>query len=79
MARSIDAGREPRVRLDAELSAEAAQRLHDVLSAVGGELMAQAGIEGAWPVVVALAALEDAARSGDQWPLRTSDRSEKAH
>ena len=36
MAEAIDAGLEPRIRLDADLSAEGAQRLRDALEAIVG-------------------------------------------
>ena len=47
MARAIDAGLEPRVRIEAELSAEGAERLRDVLEAVAADLM----IESSWPLL----------------------------
>jgi hypothetical protein len=56
MAQAIDAGLEPRVRLDAELSAEGAQRLRDVLEAVADDLM----IETSWPLVRMGELLDDA-------------------
>ncbi len=61
MALAIDGDAQPRIRVEADLSAECAQRVHDVLSATAAELVAQAGIEGSWPVLRMLAALEDAA------------------
>jgi hypothetical protein len=60
MALAIDAGLEPRVHLDAELSAEGAQRLHDVVTAVKADLSQHAGIETTWPLECLLAALEGA-------------------
>jgi hypothetical protein len=61
MAVAIDADREPRVALHAELSAEAAQRLHDILSAVLADLSQHAGIETTWPLLRLLVALEETA------------------
>jgi hypothetical protein len=61
MALAIDSDLRPRVRLDADLSAEAAQRLHDILGAVLADLSQHAGIETTWPLLRLLAALEDAA------------------
>ena len=69
MARSIDASMEPRVRLELDLSAEGAQRLHDMLTAVTNDLSAQAGIEATWPLHRMLGALEEvAARSAQEQP-----------
>jgi hypothetical protein len=59
MARSIDESLAPRVRLDLDLSAEGAQRLHDMLSGVATDLAQHAGIETSWPLYRMLAALED--------------------
>lgn len=56
MARAIDAGLEPRVRIELELSAEGTQRLRDVLAAVSAEML----IESSWPLVRAAEALDDA-------------------
>ena len=64
MAMAIDADREPRVRIEADLSAEAAQRVHDVLSGIAAQLDEHAGLETSWPVHRMLAALE-AAATGD--------------
>ena len=64
MALAIDADREPRVRLDADLSAEAAQRLHDILTAVLADLEKHAGIETTWPLLRMLTVLEAASSSG---------------
>jgi hypothetical protein len=61
MALAIDSGLEPRVRIDADLSAEAAQRLLDILSAVAADLSQHAGIETTWPLVRLIAVLEGAA------------------
>ena len=61
MALSIDASHEQRVRLEADLSAEAAQRLHDILSAVLADLEQHAGIETTWPLLRMLSALEQTA------------------
>src|SRR4051794_27360128 len=61
MAAAIDADLQPRVRLDADLSAEGAQRLHDMLTAVAGDVLPQAGIETVWPLYRLLDALESAA------------------
>ena len=61
MARAIDASLEPRVTLSVDVSAEGAQRLHDMLSAVLGDLSGQAGIETTWPLHRLLGALADAA------------------
>lgn len=60
MAEAIDAGLEPRVRLDADISAEAAQRLRDVLHAVSADLM----IETSWPMLRLAALLDDALGAG---------------
>jgi hypothetical protein len=60
MAEAIDAGLEPRIRLDASLSAEGAQRLRDVLLAVSADLM----IESSWPLL-RMAALLDESLAGD--------------
>ncbi|MCW2990651.1 MAG: hypothetical protein JWM73_1245 [Solirubrobacterales bacterium] len=51
MAEAIDSGLEPRVRLDAELSAEAADKLRDILTAVAADLDQRSGIEASWPLV----------------------------
>jgi hypothetical protein len=56
MAEAIDAGLEPRIHLDASLSAEAAERLRDVLRAVSADLM----IESSWPLLRMTAVLDDA-------------------
>lgn len=71
MALAIDAALEPRVALHANLSAEGAQRLHDVLSAVAADLLQQAGIETAWPALRMLAALEEAAGGGRPPPAQS--------
>jgi hypothetical protein len=55
MAQAIDAGLEPRVRLDADLSAEAAERLRDVLVAMSADLM----IESSWPMLRLATALDE--------------------
>jgi hypothetical protein len=68
MARSIDASLEPRVRLELDLSAEGAQRLHDVLTAVAADLATKAGIETSWPLHRLLGALEELAGSAQQQP-----------
>lgn len=65
MASAIDAALEPRVRVGLELSAEGAQRLHDMLTGLAADLHRHAGIEGSWPALVALAALEEAADGGE--------------
>jgi len=51
MAEAIDADLEPRVRLDLDISAEAAGRLRDVLEAVAVDLGQRSGIEASWPMV----------------------------
>ena len=51
MAEAIDAGLSPRVRLDAEISDEAALRLHDLLASVAADLDQRSGIEASWPLV----------------------------
>jgi hypothetical protein len=56
MARAIDAGLEPRVRLEADLSAEGARRLRDILVTVSAELM----IESSWPMIRMTELLDDA-------------------
>ena len=61
MATAIDAGLEPRVRVELDVSAEGAQRIHDILSSVADQVMPEAGIETAWPLYRLLAALEAAA------------------
>jgi hypothetical protein len=61
MAIAIDSDHEPRIRLDADLSAEATQRLHDILTVVVADLSQHAGIETTWPLHRLLAALEAAA------------------
>lgn len=66
MAQAIDASLEPRVTLAVDVSAEGAQRLHDMLSAVLGDLSGQAGIETTWPLHRLLGALEDAASAQQQ-------------
>ncbi|MFL5845065.1 MAG: hypothetical protein ACJ762_10260 [Solirubrobacteraceae bacterium] len=58
MAEAIDAGLEPRIRLDTDLSAEGAERLRDALQAIAADLM----IETSWPML-RMAALLDAALS----------------
>lgn len=64
MALAIDSGLDPRVRLEADLSAEAAQRLHDVLVAVTADLDQRAGIEGTWPLVRMIELLDGALATG---------------
>ena len=66
MAGAIDADRAPRVRIDADLSAEAAQRIHDVLSGIAAQLDEHAGLETSWPVHRMLAVLEAAAGGGQR-------------
>jgi hypothetical protein len=61
MAAAIDAELEPRVRVQLDLSAEGAQRVHDMLSSVAAEVLPHAGIETAWPLYRVLDALESAA------------------
>ena len=56
MAEAIDAGLEPRVRLDASLSAEAAEKVRDALLAVSGGLM----IERSWPMLRLATLLDEA-------------------
>lgn len=56
MAETIDAGLEPRIRLDASLSTEGAERLRDALLAVSGPLM----IERSWPLLRMAALLDEA-------------------
>lgn len=56
MAQAIDAGLEPRLRLDAELSAEGAERLRDALRAISADLM----IESSWPMLRMADLLDDA-------------------
>lgn len=51
MAAAIDAGLEPRVRLDAEISEEAAEKVADVLAAVAADLEQRSGIAASWPLV----------------------------
>lgn len=51
MAAAIDAGLEPRVRLDGEISAEAAAKVADVLAAVAADLEQRSGIAASWPLV----------------------------
>ncbi|MEJ7786840.1 MAG: hypothetical protein WKF96_18720 [Solirubrobacteraceae bacterium] len=51
MAEAIDAGLEPRVRLHTDLSAEAAEKLRDVLEAVAADLGDRSGIEASWPLL----------------------------
>jgi hypothetical protein len=63
MARSIDESLQPRVRIALDVSAEGAQRLHDMLSSVTADLGQHAGIETSWPLYRMLAALEEAAAS----------------
>jgi len=60
MALAIDSSHEPRVRIEAGVSAEGARRVRDVLAAVAADLDRQAGIEATWPVVCMLAILEEA-------------------
>jgi hypothetical protein len=60
MALAVDASLEPRVRLEADLSREAAERLRDVLEAVAAEAMGAAGVEAGWPMVRLAAALDEA-------------------
>lgn len=64
MAQAIDAGLEPRVHVDLDLSAEAVQRLRDLLGGVAADLDHHAGIEATWPLYRLLAGLEDAPASG---------------
>jgi hypothetical protein len=64
MAAAIDADREPRVRVEIDLSAEAAQRVHDILSSVAAEVFPHGGIETSWPLYRLLDALESAASPG---------------
>ena len=61
MAAAIDAELQPRVRVELDVSAEGAQRLHDILTTVAAEALEQAGIETAWPLYRVLGALESAA------------------
>ena len=61
MAKAIDDDREPRVRIAGELSAEAVQRIHDMLRIVAADLDEHAGLETSWPVHRMLSVLEDAA------------------
>lgn len=56
MAEAIDGSREPRVRLDAELSAEAAGKVAAVLETVAG----QTTVEQGWPMLRVAALLRDA-------------------
>jgi hypothetical protein len=63
MARSIDESLQPRVRVALDVSAEGAQRLHDMLSSVTADLGRHTGIETSWPLYRMLAALEEAAAS----------------
>jgi hypothetical protein len=56
MARAIDAGLEARARLEADLSAEGARRLRDILVTVSAELM----IESSWPMIRMTELLDDA-------------------
>lgn len=56
MAEAVDAAHEPRVRLDADLSAEAAERLADLLDAVAAEAPVGQG----WPMVRMAALLREA-------------------
>ena len=56
MAEAIDESREPRVRLDAELSAEAAGKVAAVLETVAG----QTTVEQGWPMLRVAAMLRDA-------------------
>lgn len=51
MAEAIDAGLEPRVRLEVDLSAEAAEKVRDVLEAVAADLDQRSGIGSSWPLV----------------------------
>ena len=60
MALAVDASIEPRVRLEADVSREAAERLRDVLTAVSDEAMGAAGVEAAWPMLRLAVALDDA-------------------
>ena len=61
MAAAIDADLQPRVRLELDLSAEAAQRLHDILTTVAADALPQAGIEMVWPLYRLLDGLESVA------------------
>jgi hypothetical protein len=61
MAAAIDSDRQPRVRLELDISAEGAQRIHDILTSVASEVLPQAGIETVWPLYRLLDALEAAA------------------
>jgi hypothetical protein len=60
MAAAIDAGQQPRVRIDLDISAEGAQRIHDILTSVAGEGLPNAGIETVWPLYRLLDAIESA-------------------
>jgi hypothetical protein len=60
MAEAIDAGLEPRLRLEADLSAEGAERLRDALNAVADGLM----IESSWPLLRMAALLDEALSAG---------------
>jgi hypothetical protein len=60
MAQAIDAGLEPRVRVDLDLSAEGAERLRDVLAVVSADLL----IENSWPLLRMAEALDAALAAG---------------
>ncbi len=64
MAQAIDSSHETRVSLQADVSAEGAQRLHDILASVAADLGRHAGIETTWPLIRMLAILEEAAGGG---------------
>jgi hypothetical protein len=51
MAEAIDAGLEPRLHLDAQISVEAAEKVADVLAAVAADLEQRSGIAASWPLV----------------------------
>lgn len=51
MAEAIDAGLEPRVRVDLDLSTEAAEKVRDILEAVAADLDQRAGFGSSWPLV----------------------------
>ena len=61
MATAIDAGLEPRVRVEFDVSAEGAQRIRDIVTSVAAEALPQAGIEAVWPLYRLLEALDSAA------------------
>lgn len=51
MAEAIDAGLEPRIRLDVSLSTEAAEKVRDALAAMAAELDQRSGIAASWPLI----------------------------